>query len=281
MKINNLFNKVEAAETKLLDSQFISPVIHGSRVRVKILGLVHEFKVTSGFQGWAILKPISSTEAKIIGSPSFREISHYLAQFPRLRLVLSGKQNDFWLGLHIQVHSYAHSEIIQSPVLLASGVELFDSIIARFDGANPWFQMRDSRSNPAMAEYLRESLEQKIPLDKLKKPGLNPVHRKAYEWQTFLREKKIGELTLDKIKRAVDHGGGEFKSYIEREDSYTVVFALGDEDFRTTVRKDNFSVISAGICLDGHDRKFDLQSLIGVVREGQEKEVIHRMDGEE
>jgi len=281
MKINNLFNKIEAAETKLLDSQFISPVIHGSRVRVKILGLVHEFKVTSGFQGWAILKPISSTEAKIIGSPNFREVSHYLAQFPRLRLVLSGKQNDFWLGLHINVKSYAHSEIIQSPILLASGVQLFDSIIARFDGASPWFQMRDSRSNPAMAEYLRECLEKKIPVEKLRKPGLNPVHKKAYEWQTFLREKKIGELTLEKIKRAVDHGGGEFKSYIEREDSYTVVFALGDEDFRTTVRKDNFAVISAGICLDGHDHKFDLQSLIGVVREGQEEQLIHRMDERE
>ncbi|MBA7608072.1 hypothetical protein ES703_15247 [subsurface metagenome] len=196
-------------------------------------------------------------------------------------MVLSGKQNDFWLGLHINVKSYAHSEIIQSPILLASGVQLFDSIIARFDGASPWFQMRDSRSNPAMAEYLRECLEKKIPVEKLRKPGLNPVHKKAYEWQTFLREKKIGELTLEKIKRAVDHGGGEFKSYIEREDSYTVVFALGDEDFRTTVRKDNFAVISAGICLDGHDHKFDLQSLIGVVREGQEEQLIHRMDERE
>ncbi|GAI25683.1 unnamed protein product [marine sediment metagenome] len=132
-----------------------------------------------------------------------------------------------------------------------------------------------------MAEYLRECLEKKIPLDKLKKPGLNPVHKKAYEWQVFLREKKIGELTLDKIKRAVDHGGGEFKSYIERKDSYTVVFALGDEDFRTTVRRDNFSVISAGICLDGHDRKFDLQSLMGVVKEGQEREKIYRTDRNE
>jgi len=166
-------------------------------------------------------------------------------------------------------------------VLLANGVQLFDSIVARFDGLNSWFHTRDSRSNPAIAEYLRESLETKIPLDKLKKPGLNPVHKKAYEWQTFLREKKIGELTLEKIKRAVDHGGGEFKSYIEREDSYTVVFSLDDEDFRTTIQKDNFAVIAAGICLEGEDRKFDLQSLVGVVKEGQAREKIYRTDRNE
>ena len=85
-------------------------------------------------------------------------------------------------------------------------------------------------------------------------------------------------MTLDKIKRALSHGGGEFKSYIERADSYTVTFSLDGEDFSSTIRKDDFEVVSAGICLSGEDRKFDLQSLVGVVKKGQRERKIYRMN---
>lgn len=270
----SLFRKVEKAERAFFNSEFISPVVSGSKVRVRILGLVYEFKVKDDFEGWAVLRPISPARAKVVTSPSLLQVSEYLERLSRVRFILSQKRNKLWHGISQQLPGS------QSPVLLTSGVGLFDDVVTRFDGQNYWFQAKDLRSNPALTEYLRESLNKSIPLDKLRKPGLTPFHREAYRWQLFLREKKLGELTLDKIKRAVSHGGGDFKSYIERADSYTVVFSLHGEEFRSTIRKHDFEVISAGICLSGQDRKFDLQSLVGVMREGKEKRKIYR-EGEE
>lgn len=66
------------------------------------------------------------------------------------------------------------------------------------------------------------------------------------------------------------HAGAELASYIEREDAYTVTFTVDGQSHRTTVRKDNLAVLVAGICLGGQDRRFDLQSLVGVIREAEQ-----------
>jgi len=274
MKVNDLFHKVEEAEKEFRNSEFIAPVAKHSKVEVRILGLVYEFiPLDPNFEGWAILKPTSSTRAKVIGSPSLLQISKYLGRLSKARMILCEKRRDIWIGMNKQLHGN------QCPVLLADGVQLFDEIVARGDGRNLWLEEKDSSADPTFADYLRETLVNLAPLDKLQKSGLNPFHREAYQWQLLLKEKRIGEVTMDKIQQAVRHAGGFFKSYIERHDSYTVIFAIEGGEYRATIEKSGLGVISAGICLSGEDKKFDLQSLVSVVKEGQKRDLIHREGG--
>jgi len=276
MKMNNLLHKVEKAEREFLNSEFIAPVAKHSKIGVRILGLVYEFSPTDpNFEGWAILKPISSTHAKAIGNPSLLQISRYLKNFPKARMILCEKRKGTWIGMNKQFYGN------QFPVLLADEIQLFDEIITRWDGANFWFEARDTSGDPSLTDYLREALSNLAPLEKLRKSGLDPFHREAYQWQLLLKEKKIGEVTMDKIKKAVRHAGGFFKSYVEHHDSYTVIFSIEGEEYRAAIEKNDFEVLSAGICLSGEDRKFDLQSLISVVKEGQERDLIHREGGED
>lgn len=276
MKAQEIFQKVEKAEREFLDSEFLAPVAKHSKIRVRILGLVHEFTpLDPNFEGWAILKPTPSTLVKVVGSPNLLQISKYLERFLKVRMVLCEKRKDTWIGINTQFDGE------QKPIRLANGIQLFDEIVTRWDGANFWFEEKDMSANPSLAHYLRESLVDLIPLDRLQKSGLNPFHRMAYQWQLLLQEKEIGEVTLDKIQEAVRHAGGSFKSYIEHHDSYTVIFSIGEGEYRATIEKEDFEILSAGICLSGQDRKFDLQSLVSVMKEGQEKDLIHREGGED
>jgi hypothetical protein len=73
--------------------------------------------------------------------------------------------------------------------------------------------------------------------------------------------------TQGRIARSLSHSGGQLVSYIERGDVYTVTYRFGDRTHTSTVRTNDLSVVTSGICLSGQDNDFDLTSLVGVMRE--------------
>jgi hypothetical protein len=74
-----------------------------------------------------------------------------------------------------------------------------------------------------------------------------------------------------RLADALAHAGAALTSYIEREDAYTVAFTVDGHSHRSTIHKDDLTVLVSGICLAGQDRRFDLQSLVGVLREGEQR----------
>jgi hypothetical protein len=295
MSIHDLLNKMESAEQAFLETEFMAPVLPGGQVRVRIAGLVCSLQVTGRPEpGWAILKPESMDRARIIAQPSLRQVRDYLALFPAVRLLLVARVGRPWLALP----AYRGDRRFQIEglvrVRLVVGAEPFQRVVGRFDGTQFWFQEVDRRRSPAIAAYLREELDVGTAPEDLHKPTLTAEEREAYQLaQRGIeaiqradeqrhparaprpdqeREPLIEKIHRDRVEKrlakALAHGGAELASYIEREDVYTVAYTVDGQPYRSTVSKDDLTVLSAGICLSGGDRAFDLQSLVGVLREG-------------
>jgi hypothetical protein len=275
MSIHDLLDKMEAAEEAFLNTEFLAPVLLGSQIRVRIAGLICSMRVVGKAEaGWAILKPMAMDKAQIIGKPSLRQIRDYLALFPAVKLLLATRSGQDWMALPAHMGDRRFQTDGAVRVHLVTGAEPFQQIIARYDGGRFWFQEIDRRRNPAIAAYLRDALATEILPDQLHKPTLTAedrgVYRLLYQAIEDARRDQV-ELRLDD---ALTHAGAELSSYIEREDAYTVTFNVDGQTHCSTVRKDDLTVLVAGICLEGQDSRFDLQSLVGVIREGTSRGAI-------
>ncbi|MBX9695168.1 MAG: hypothetical protein K2Z81_22470, partial [Cyanobacteria bacterium] len=75
---------------------------------------------------------------------------------------------------------------------------------------------------------------------------------------------------IERISLALAHAGARLDRYSETAQGdgvATVRYVVDGADFSATVRLDDLSIVSSGICLSGRDRDFDLTSLVGVMRE--------------
>jgi len=269
---------MESAEEAFLQTEFLAPVLPGGSVRVRIAGLICTLQVGMPFEpGWAILKPLAMDRARVVDRASLRQVREYLALFPEVRLLLLARAGHDWLALlaHRGDRRFQFNGPVQ--VHLATGVESFQQIVARFDGTSFWYQELDRRRSAAIAAYLRESLVAETPPDDLHKATLTAEERDAYRLIWNALETSRQDRVQDRLAEAVAHAGAELASYIEREDGYTVSFTVDGQQHRTLVHKDDLTVLAAGICLSGQDRRFDLQSLVGVIREGAQSGRIVRV----
>ncbi len=295
MSIHDLLNKMESAEQAFLETEFMAPVLPGGQVRVRIAGLVCSLRVAGRPEpGWAILKPESMDRARVTGQPGLRQVRDYLELFPAVRLLLVARAGHPWLAIpaHRGDSRFQIEGVVR--VRLVVGAEPFQRVVSRFDGTHFWFQEVDRRRSPAIAAYLREELDAGTAPEDLHKPTLTAEEREAYRLalggiEAILRaqaperpsraprpdepREPLAEIVRrDRVEKrlsdALAHGGAELASYIERESAYTVAYTVEGQHYRSTVSKDDLTVLSAGICLSGGDRAFDLQSLVGVLREG-------------
>ncbi len=277
MAIKAVLDKLERAERDFLGTAFLAPIVGEGHVQVRIANVVCQLRVTEGNKaGWYILRPISISAAEIVREATLSEVARYLALFPQIRLVLAQKIDRQWLAFPAQWGDNRFR--IAGPIglwLAAEDVERFDGVEAAFDGRSFWYVQRDRRSDPAVSAYLRERFSQDSIADlppevtALHKRGLSREQRDVYAW---LRE-QIKEAQRDRVEvrlaEALGHAEATLQSYFERDDVYVVKYEVDGRERISTIRRDDFSVVTAGICLSGQDQRFDLTSLVGVLREGE------------
>jgi hypothetical protein len=282
--IHNLIDKLAAEENSFLKSEFLCPVLKGQPVRVRISGIIMSMRVAPvNFQGWGVFKPVGRHLAKHVRKPSMAERRQYLGLFPTLRFVLSRQENDVWFGVPANQSDTRFRITGSVPVQLSEEIQVFDTVCSRFDGNICWFDEVDPRKSPKNGNYLRESLREFTKPDKLQMDGLTKEEIDAYQIAYHIayessEEAKANKET-EKIKTALVRAGADYRGHIDRGDTYTIEYLIDGNPHRSVVNKENLSVVSAGICLSGHDRDFDLQSLVCVIREGHEKDHVVNTEG--
>ena len=270
--LSKLLQRFESAEREFLNQEFLSPVVRGTRVRVRIDGCVLLMVVLpTGFQGWGVFRPTSLRTAQLIREASLTQRSKYLSLMKQRTVVLADRIGGCWMGLPAQISSRTIGDAV--PVRMASGVELFDTLRIGHDGVNGWFDRIDQRTDARIASWLRASCSEGVKPRDLKRKGLTPAHRAAYAMNYVKRiktqqdEQAPQDAIEMRIRDALGHGGATFVSYVEHRDGYRVTFHVNGQQHISSVNKNDLTVQSAGICLSGEDQKFDLASLVGVLRE--------------
>jgi hypothetical protein len=273
-QLTDAFRRLAAAEERFLAGEFLAPVIRGGKVQVRIAGVICTVSVRpTDFEGWGVFRPTSHSEAELVRPAKLAEQRRYLELFPLVRLILVDRSEEQWLALpaHRADSRFQIEGLI--PVRLVEEGQPFEVIEARFDGAQFWYAGSDGRWDPAMASYLRQELARLTPPEKLHRSGLTAEERTAYGiayWPRFESTEEAQRSREERrLRSALEHAGAELKDYVERRDVYTVTYEVDGQRHISAISKKDLAVQVAGICLSGEDQKFDLQSLVGVIREAQ------------
>jgi hypothetical protein len=282
MTNRKLFDKLAGEENQFLSSQFLAPVLRGHPVRVRISGAVVSLKVAEprNFEGWGVFRPLSHTRARFVREPNLGERKQYLRAFRPIRLILCRKENQTWLGLPFgQYPGVIPGGLL--PLAMPQEVQNFDVVISRFDGVTFWFEEVDENHDSRHGIYLRESLATLLEPEKIELPGLTQAERDAYllAYAPALAADQESKRDKDeeRLKSVLERAGAVYQSYVDRGDTYTVEYLVGNDRIRSTVKKEDLGVVSAGICLSGGDSAQDLGTLVPTIMEGQRRRQIVRV----
>ena len=275
--ILDIISKIGRKESQITEKVFISPVFSNTRVATHVEGIIYSFTIPGTKEGWYQIQPADTKKARVLGPADFSEREKYLNYLDKIRLVLVMKKDGIFYGVPDKANKFGFEINDLLPIFLCDDTPLdFDRVIARFDGANIWFDRVDQGNDPAKAEYLRTSMVKVLEPEKLIFSGLTLEEKLAYTLRLTVDKKLVVDSQKDKLRRDVEFAGGSFVKFVERNDHFSVTYKVNRQEFTSYVSKDPvFSVISAGLCLNNNDRRFDLKSLVTVIREGQNRGLIH------
>jgi hypothetical protein len=272
-KILQMLDRLEAHEQRFLQQHFLAPVVRGQGVRVRIGGVVCTMRIDpNDFSGWGVFLPMSFVDAMLDRPATMGERRRYLEMLPAVRMIVC--RRDFGLTFAVPANpgdSRCRTDgmlVIQ----LCEQVELFESLVARFDGLQFWFEQSDESADPAAAAYLRQMLAKMTPPKDLDRRGLTAGQRNAYAMHYASRREAIELNQRQRHERrltdALAHAGAQLRDFAEAHGQYRVTFDFDGQRHTSMIGRD-LTVRSAGICLSGLDATFDLNSLVGVLREGR------------
>src|SRR5262249_36022299 len=147
--LHDLLNRLAAEEERLLASDFLAPALPGGIVHVRIAGVVCRFKVEGRFEGWGVFRPTGTSAARLLHPATLAERRRYLHSFPLRRLILCHADQRNWLAWPAHQADPRFADMGLASVRLVEEAQTFETIAARCDGVQCWFESMDARADPA------------------------------------------------------------------------------------------------------------------------------------
>lgn len=284
--IDNLINKLANQEKDFLQQEIFAPYIKGgSKILVRVNGVVYKLK-TPKFKkdGFGIFKAKDANNAKLTREAELYESSEYLQLLPKVDFILVSKL-ERWLAYPANIKDFRQRFGVEpqlTHVLVADNVEIMDAVEARFDGMHFWFENIKFDDSMERREQLRTRIEQQNYFISKNTKGLTPAEEIAFKYASEFHK----EANKSKIEKRLENEfmktGAIMEKFIERGNNVEVQWKDKQTHgtYTSVLKMDDLSVVTAGICLSGGDKKFDLQSLVTVCRQGVRRNgIVHVGNG--
>jgi len=278
--ILDLIQRLGAAEAAFQDQEILAPIVPGHPIRVRIAGMVQTLRLTTAAAGWQVVQPTGRGSARPVRPATRAERQQYLQILSRvfvLALAPIDQEPPAWIAVPAGAPDRRFGREIVQINLTEANIRPFDLLEARTDGRLIWFA-RITRRQAALAQALRGALaENRESTDLAHISGLTPEHRTTYRLAREMQQQQAVMTEEDRLRAALAHAGATMLDFVKRDEGYTVAYQVDGNRYTSHIG-DDLSVQTAGICLSGGDRAFDLTSLVGVLREGRARGRINRMD---
>jgi hypothetical protein len=269
--VGKLIDKFGASEAEAFSRLFVAPVVPGGSVCLRVHGVACPFvPEDASFEGWGVFRVISSKQVRLEEPATPALVRRYLDRLTPVELVVAAPSG----ATRPAVAAHPAGSRVrfdgQVALHLVKRAQLFRHVTARFDGFNFWFDRVHPGRNPAAAAYLRKALERDLEPEGLDHAGLLPADVDLYAGVLAAERRRREHPDQRRLRLALGHGGGVLDAFERRDDTFQVTYEIDGRRHVSVVHAADLRVLSAGICLSEEDEKFDLQSLVGVMREARD-----------
>lgn len=274
--IDDLLNKLSKQEKDFLNNEIFAPYIKGgAQILVRLNNIIYKLK-TPKFKkdGFGIFKAIDANNAKLVREAELFEKDEYLQLLPKVDLILIGSLGR-WLAYPANTNDFKRRFGIEPAlvsVLVADNVEVMDTVETRFDGIHFWFDCIKLGGDIEKKESLRDRLSKyEYTITKTVKSGLTPEEIKAYGYAADFHKEANKSQLEKRLESELAVNGASMDKMIERGENVEVQWRDNRTHgtYTSILKKDDLSVVTAGICLSGEDKKFDLHSLVSLCRQNE------------
>lgn len=270
MDVGRLIDELGEREEDAFDRLFVAPVVRGGSVCIRVSGVACTFALQDqGFEGWGVFKIVSLEEVRLEQPASPAHVRRYLERLTPVDLILATPAGTTRpavaarpAGSRVEIDGFV-------PVRLVGTAQLFRHVKARFDGFNFWFERVHPGRNPAVSAYLRRALEKDLEPTDLDRAEMVPAELALYRKVLAADRARREDPEQRRLRLALRHSGATLDSFNRRGDEYTVTYEIGGQRHSSRVHAGDLTILSAGICLNAEDEKFDLQSIVGVMKEAR------------